>query len=111
MSKLPNAECAVVDIEKLRDYCLNLGHPRGGHKALVFASVLGIRMEHAETLRRALLAAAVSGMAIPGEVDAYGSRYVIDFPMRGPLHAATVRSIWIVRRGEDFPRLATCYVL
>jgi len=24
--KLPNAENAVVDIEKLRDYCLNVNH-------------------------------------------------------------------------------------
>jgi len=25
--------------------------------------------------------------------------------------AATVLSVWIVRRGEDFPRLATCYIV
>lgn len=31
--KLPNAENAFVDIEKLRGYCLNLSHPRGKHKA------------------------------------------------------------------------------
>jgi hypothetical protein len=41
--KLPNATHAVVDVAKLRDYCLNPGHARGRHKARVFASVLGIR--------------------------------------------------------------------
>jgi hypothetical protein len=65
--KLPNATHAVVDVAKLRDYCLNPGHARGRHKARVFASVLGIRREHAELLRKALLEAALSNEAIPGE--------------------------------------------
>ncbi len=30
--KLPNAERAVVDLAKLRHYCLNPTHPRGRHK-------------------------------------------------------------------------------
>jgi hypothetical protein len=37
--KLPHAELAVVDIAKLRDYCLNADHLRGRHKARVFAAV------------------------------------------------------------------------
>lgn len=36
--KLPNAERAVVDVRKLRNYCLNAEHPRGQHKARVFKS-------------------------------------------------------------------------
>jgi hypothetical protein len=39
--KLPNGDQAVVDIAKLRDYCLNKDHLRGRHKARVFAAVLG----------------------------------------------------------------------
>ena len=50
-------------------------------------------------------------VAVPAEEDDYGRRYVIDFRMKGPVRSATVRSIWILRRNEDFPRLATCYVL
>jgi hypothetical protein len=34
--KLPNAEKAVVDIVKLRDYSLNPHHPEGKHKARAF---------------------------------------------------------------------------
>lgn len=30
---IPNAEQAVVDIRKLREYCLSMTHPRGKHKA------------------------------------------------------------------------------
>jgi hypothetical protein len=40
--KLPNGDRAIVDLEKLRAYCLNPQHPRGRHKARVFAS-FGIR--------------------------------------------------------------------
>jgi hypothetical protein len=41
--KLPNAAQALVDLAKLRDYCLNPAHPRGRHKARVFATALGQR--------------------------------------------------------------------
>jgi hypothetical protein len=35
---LPNGKLAIVDIRKLRDYCVNPGNPRGSAKARVFAS-------------------------------------------------------------------------
>ena len=38
-------------------------------------------------------------------------RYVLDFSMSGPAGEAQIRSTWIVRTGEDFPRLTSCYVL
>ena len=31
--KIPNAERAIVDIRKLRGYCLNPQHVKGKHKA------------------------------------------------------------------------------
>ncbi len=46
-----------------------------------------------------------------GDEDAFGKRYVLDFEVRGPKGPARVRSAWIIRDHEDFPRLATCYVL
>jgi hypothetical protein len=109
--KLPNAANALVDVTKLRDYCLNPAHVRGRHKARVFSSVLGIKREHAELLLEALLKAAVSNDAIPGERDAYGQRYVLDFSMSGPGGRAVVRSTWIVLFSENFARLTSCFVL
>lgn len=108
---LPNADRAVVDLAKLRDYCLSATHLRGKHKARIFAAVLGLTADDAEELREALLDAACTCAAIPTNWDEYGQRYVVDFGMEGPARQATVRSAWIVRRGEDFPRLLTCYVL
>jgi hypothetical protein len=109
--KLSNPERAVVDIDKLRNYCLNPEHRRGCHKARVFASSLGFTIDHAEDLRRALLVAVRENDATPAEEDQYGKRYVIDFMASGPAGRATVRSSWIILRSEDFPRLTSCYVL
>ena len=109
--KLPNGDRAVVDIEKLRDYCLNPHHPRGRHKARVFAAALGFTADHASDLAAGLLAAARDDEATPGEGDDFGQRYVLDFKMSGTHGEGLVRSIWIVRTDEDFPRLSTCYVL
>lgn len=111
MEKLPNPENAVVEVRKLRDYCLSPDHPRGRHKARVFASVLGLTAEDAEEVREALLSAAVSEEANPVEEDRYGKRYVLDFEMKTETGTATVRSGWIVRRDEDFPRFTSCWVL
>jgi uncharacterized protein DUF6883 len=108
---LPNGEHAVVDIEKLRGYCLNPDHPRGRHKARVFAAVLGITAADAEMLQEALADAAASEEAQVTDQDEYGQRYVVDFIMEGNSGQARVRSAWIIRKDEDFPRLTSCYVL
>jgi hypothetical protein len=110
-SKLPGGERAVVDIAKLHDYCLNEQHPRGRHKARVFASALGLTAADADVLRQALLEAAREGDASEGDRDDYGQRYVVDFEMTGPAGRAAVRSSWIILHGEDFPRMTSCYVL
>jgi hypothetical protein len=109
--KIPNAENAVVDIEKLTDYCLSETHPRGKHKARVFATVLGLTLDNAVDLRNALLSAVRSEEASAGEQDEYGKRYILDFQMKHLGNDATVRSTWIIRQSEDFPRLTSCYVL
>ncbi len=109
--RLPNADRAVVDISKLRDYCLNPDHPWGRHKARVFASVLGLTRDDADVLREAVLSAAVKSDAQKTEEDNYGQRYILDFRMVGPAGEALVRTSWIVLKGEAVPRLTTCYVL
>jgi hypothetical protein len=82
--KLPNADNAVVDIAKLRDYCLIVEHPRGRHKARVFAATIGFTAAQAETLRDALLSAAGTEEATVTDQDEYGQRYVVDVTMTGP---------------------------
>jgi hypothetical protein len=109
--KLPGGKSAVVEIAKLRHYCLNATHPRGRHKARVFAAVLGFTAADADVLRQALLNAAIKGEAVTGARDDYGQRYVLDFELDGPKGEATVRSSWIILHKEGIPRLTSCYVL
>ena len=99
-----------MDIAKLRDYCLNTNHEEGKHKARVFASALGLRAADAEWLREQLLKAAVRENASPTSRTRFGSLYVLDFELKTEAGSATVRSGWIIRHSEEFPRLTTCYV-
>jgi hypothetical protein len=109
--KLPNADRAIVEIEKLRDYCFSSSHPRGRHKARVFITALGIAADDAQELKQAILSAITSEEALPTERDEYGQRFVVDFSMRRQGKEAVVRSSWIIRSAEDYPRLTSCYVL
>jgi hypothetical protein len=108
---LPNGNRAVVDPRKVTDYCLSPEHDDGKHKARLFHDLLGLTLDNADLLLDALKETALTGEAELGKLDKYGQRYVVDFPFAGPRGPATVRSAWIVRAGEDFPRLVTCYIL
>ena len=107
--KMPGGDAAIVDQQKLTGYCLNPEHPRGKHKARVFAS-LGYTAENADELRAALLRAAAGPDAQGAASDQFGDRYVLEFEIEGPQSKGIVRSTWIVRRGERAPRLTSCFV-
>jgi hypothetical protein len=109
--RLPNAERAIVDLIKLRDYCLNPRHPRGRYKARVFAATLGFTGDDAETLRAAILAALPTVEARGGIEDEFGSRFTVDCPVTGRRGSAVVRTARIIRRNEDAPRLTTCFIM
>jgi hypothetical protein len=103
----------VVEIAKLRDYCLSESHPRGRHKARVFRSRMGVTSNDADLLRDVLLEAARDR---PDELqsttaDEFGQRYVLDFPMSTASGSAVIRSAWIVLTGQTVLRLTSCYVL
>ena len=102
---MPDAERAVVDIRKLRDYCLNPMHDEGQHKARVFATVLGMTADDAEDLRVFLLQAVKTSAAQLGRRDAYGQRYTVDFLLVWHDKQAMVRSGWIIEHDADIPRL------
>ena len=71
--KLPGGDPAIVDLQTLTGYCLNPDHPRGKHKARVFATV-GFTMENADELQTALLKAAATADAQPTASDHFGER-------------------------------------
>ena len=100
-----------MDVAKQRDYALDPVHEEGKHKARVFAAALGISRNDAAWLRDQLLSAARNSDCTPGRKTEHGQRYAIDFDVTIRGKTARLRSAWIVRPGENFPRLTTCYVL
>jgi hypothetical protein len=109
--KLPSGDRADVGT-KIEDYVLNPRHREGRHKARVFESVLGITLANREVLRQAILSAAEnSENAEPRGNNGHGEVYILRFPMETQRGRATVLTVWIIRDGEDFPRLVTCYIV
>ena len=108
--KLPNAGRAVVEIEKLRDYSLNPNHPKGKHKARVFLAAFGFTLNDAERLRQMVMKAISAEEAVRQQPTAYGQRFIVDFKVMGLRGFVTVRSTWIIRIDEDFPRLTSCFI-
>ena len=109
--RIPNAENAVVDIRKLRDYALNTDHRVGRHKARLFSALLSMDAGDVEALRDELLRVVGIQDATPGIEDEHGQRYRIDFTFSLRGREAIILSAWIIRSNEDFPRLVTCYPL
>lgn len=108
--KLPNCENALVPIEKLRDYCLNDEHPRGKHKAKVFYSELGLQRKDAGILKKIIEEAVKTFDAVETFKDEYGIRYTVDITYIYKDKQTLIRTLWIIKIGEDFPRFATCYI-
>ncbi len=109
--KLPSGGRAELGT-KLEDYTLNPRHREGRNKARVFESALGITLANADVLRRALLDAAASSDQVESRGDnGFGEVYVLRFPLTTTKGTAIVLSAWIIRYGEDFPRLTTCYIV
>ena len=109
--RLPNPERAHLG-DKLQGYVLNPLHREGKHKARVFESVLGITLDNQEILRRAILHAAGTSEDVEARGDqGHGALFVLRFPLVTAKGRASVLTAWIVRNGEDFPRLTTCYIL
>lgn len=109
MAELPNAEDAIIPMEKLIDYCLNADHPRGKDKARVFATVLGLTRNDANRLAALIQQAARQGEVTKEERSPFGHYYRLDWPVFGK-ESTILRTIWEIRLGETSPRLVTAFI-
>ncbi len=106
---MPNADDAVIDPEKLRDYLLSSEHSHGRFKARFFGA-LGFRANRWEELESALRTQHLTQEAEPAQVVADGQKFKIRATLVGPEgESAPVVSIWFIRPGETVPRFVTAY--
>ena len=109
--RLPNADRATVDEDKLSGYALNREHPLGRHKARVFQSALGIGQDDWEYLRDQFLAAIPSATVATVRVTSFGTLYEVPMLIEG-LNGETheVTTAWFVANDDDRPKLVSTYV-
>ncbi len=110
MGKLKNHENAYISLEKLTGYCLNEHHPYGKEKAVTFKSVLGIGVNEATLLKEAILKGLAENDCLVREKDEYGERFTVHMKIRIFQKETIVTTGWIIRTGEDYPRLTSCYI-
>lgn len=107
--KVPNAERALVEQEKLTDYLLNLAHPDNGGKAQFFFSA-GFTKGDWHILAMALRQLIEQSPVTIKVESPHGIKYVIDGKIMTPREETReLRTIWIVDTGENIPRLVPAY--
>ena len=107
--RLPNAEDAIVDDVKVRDYLLSPEHPVGRFKARVFRAA-GYERELWVRLQDDLRELARTIDVLRAGEDEFGQRFVgsgrLSTPSGRPLPVVTA---WLIPSGDTAPRLITAY--
>ena len=105
---IPDADKAVVDSEKVRNYLLNREHPDGGSKAVWFHS-LGYSRDDWQHLAEDLLAVARDCDVFETETSEFGVKYKASGTIGRANHRpGNVMTVWIVENGDP-PRLVTAF--
>lgn len=100
--------CHRVARQGARVFALS-GEPASQGKAAFFQA-LGFSLDEWGVLQSALLEMAQNGLATPGQVSEFGTKYEIHGTIVGPIgRQAVIRTVWIIDAGEDYPRLVTAY--
>jgi hypothetical protein len=107
--KLPNADRAIIEGQKIVQYLLDVDHPYGGSKAKLLVS-LGYSPTDWKHLDTDLRSAHLTEDFVETRQTAWGTRYEIVAPLIGPSGDTVVfRSIWQIDLGTNVPRLITMY--
>jgi hypothetical protein len=107
--RLPNAESARVEREKITDYLLSTTNQRGRNKAVFFLS-FGFSTDHWQGFAEALRLQATDLEVVKVVETVHGLRYHVDGVLETPDgRNPQVKTVWQMDVGSDFPRLITAY--
>jgi hypothetical protein len=109
LARLPNAEKAVIDSGKLKDYILSPVHPVGRFKAAFFQK-FGYSIANWEVLEQHLRDLILAEDVIKTEESPYGKKFIV----QGQLKCSTgekvkVVTVWVILKVESIPRFVTVY--
>lgn len=106
-----DAENAKIEESKITDYLLALNHRVGAAKARFFIS-FGFDPGRPSELSDSLKKHAIVNRPT-SEVDTgHGIKFVVEGPLASPDgRNPEIRSVWVVDRGVDIPRLVSAYPL
>ncbi|HVC59426.1 MAG TPA: hypothetical protein VND19_03545 [Acetobacteraceae bacterium] len=103
--RLPNAEHAVVEPRRVRDYLLNRAHPSGGSKSK-FVMAYGFAATDWHLLRTSLIQHGRTNSIMRRVETAWGIRYTVACSCRTPDgRDPCIRTVWQME--SDLPRLLT----
>ena len=109
--RLPNADLAFVQREKITEYLLNPRHRYGGSKARFFFE-FGFHTDEWEVLAEALRQHGQNHEVRFVRETSWGPRYEIDGELKTPDgRQPGIRTVWQLDEGEIAPRLITAYPL
>lgn len=107
--KLPFLEQALIEQAKIADYLLSEENSDG--KAAFFYA-FGFTLQMWALLRDALLEHARQHEVVEVSETQHGTKFRIEGELTTPIgRMVSVRAIWIVDTGKDYPRLVTAYPL
>ena len=108
--KLPHADNAYADEQKITAYLLDPGHREGGSKARFFLA-FGFRASEWRVFESALIEHAQTHDVVEVEHTSYGVKYVIIGSIETPdgRNPERVRVVWQFDHGSSRPRLVGAY--
>lgn len=107
--KVPNCQNAEIPKSKIVDYLLSSRHPEGGPKAR-FLSGWGFTIGAWNVLASALINQINENNYTNSEEGRHGTKYTVVASIESPKGATTpVKTIWMVAKGTQHPRLITAY--
>ncbi len=107
--KLPHAEKAIIETEKLSGYLLSPTHPVGRFKAAVFAE-LGYYSENWGEFERSLRKILLNNEAVEAGESQYGKKYAVQGMITGPSgNSMPILTVWVILKEDTIPRFVTAY--
>jgi hypothetical protein len=107
----PFGKRAIVLDAKLTDFILSNDHKIGSLKARFFKSALDIGHNQAYILKANLLRAAANETPSFLRAEPHGSHYALVSRLSFGEKSAFVRSLWLVKSGDEAPSLVSAFVV